>query len=204
MADVLARSGLPRTGIGEPGARRRNGPPDGLHRPGDARCGQIGAGYVPDARRGQLALPMAVAEAPAAGGCEGPVGDNAGRIRHDGALPGWSHHGTARHELRGVHSSDTLQSCCEGDVVRVAGRVVRRQRPLARAVFLTLEDEFGLIPVAVWEQRWETLKHVLRRPLVVIEGEISRRDNTLNVMAERAWPLRADLALHAGSGHDWR
>jgi error-prone DNA polymerase len=110
----------------------------------------------------------------------------------------------ARHELKGVHSSDTLQSCREGDVVRVAGRVVRRQRPLARAVFLTLEDEFGLIPVAVWEQRWETLKHVLRRPLVVIEGEISRRDNTLNVMAERAWPLRADLALHAGSGHDWR
>ena len=33
-----------------------------------------------------------------------------------------------------------------GDVVRAAGRVVRRQRPLAAAVFLTLEDEYGLIP----------------------------------------------------------
>ena len=56
-------------------------------------------------------------------------------------------------------------------------------------MFLTLEDEWGLIPVAVWEGCWERLKHALRRPLVVIEGTVSRRDNTLNVMAERAWPL---------------
>ena len=58
--------------------------------------------------------------------------------------------------------------------------------------------------VAVWEHRRETLKHVLRRLLVVIEGEVSRRDNMLNVMTERAWPLRADLKFHASFGHDWR
>ena len=86
-------------------------------------------------------------------------------------------------------NSDAVQGCRDGDMVRVAGRVVRRQRPLAKAVFLTLEYEWGLIPIAVWEGRWERLKHALRRPLVVIEGIVSRRDNTLNVMAERAWPL---------------
>ena len=40
-----------------------------------------------------------------------------------------------------VLNSDTVSGCRDGDVARVAGRVVRRQRPLARAVFLTLEDE---------------------------------------------------------------
>ena len=66
-----------------------------------------------------------------------------------------------------VLNSDTVQGCRDGDVALVAGRVVRRQRPLAEAVFLTLEDEWGLIPIAVWEGRWERLKHALRRPLVV-------------------------------------
>ena len=47
----------------------------------------------------------------------------------------------------------------------------------------------GIDPIAVWEGRWEPLKHALRRPLVVIEGTVSRRDHTRNVMAEQAWPL---------------
>ena len=51
-------------------------------------------------------------------------------------------------------NSNTAQGGRGGDVVRVAHRVVRHQRPLARAVFLTLEDEWRLIPVAVWEGRW--------------------------------------------------
>ena len=37
-----------------------------------------------------------------------------------------------------VLNSDTVSGCRDGDIVRVAGRVVRRQRPLAKAVFLTL------------------------------------------------------------------
>ena len=39
-----------------------------------------------------------------------------------------------------VLNGDTVWGCGDGDVARVAGRVVRRQRPLAKAVFLTLED----------------------------------------------------------------
>ena len=38
-------------------------------------------------------------------------------------------------------NSDPVQGCRDGDMVRVAGRVGRRQRPLAKAVFLTLEAE---------------------------------------------------------------
>ena len=103
-----------------------------------------------------------------------------------------------------VLTSEALDGCAEGELVKVAGRMVRRQRPLARAVFLTLEDEWGLIPVTVWEQRWRLLREVLRRPVVVVAGRASRRDGTLSVVAERAWPLEV-VGLTAGSARpDWR
>ena len=102
-----------------------------------------------------------------------------------------------------VLTSDGLMGAADGDVVRVAGRVVRRQRPLAAAVFLTLEDEFGLIPLAVWPAQWERLKGALRRSLVVVEGTVSRRDDTLNVAVRQAWPLAADLDDRHGR-RDWR
>ena len=47
----------------------------------------------------------------------------------------------------------------------------------------------GIDPHRRLGRRWERLKHALRRPLVIIEGTVSRRDNTLNVMAEQAWLL---------------
>ena len=101
-----------------------------------------------------------------------------------------------------VLTSDGLLGCRDGDVVRVAGRVVRRQRPLAAAVFLTLEDEFGLIPLAVWPAQWERLKGALRRSLIVVEGQVSRRDDTLNVV-QKAWPLALDLDYRHGR-RDWQ
>ena len=100
-----------------------------------------------------------------------------------------------------VLTSDTLGGCADSDVVRVARRVVRRQCPLVKAVFLTLEDEHGMIPV-VWERRWPQLRQALRQPLAVVQGEVSRRDGTVNVVAERAWPL-GGLAGVEGRP-DWR
>lgn len=99
-------------------------------------------------------------------------------------------------------TSDALGGCADGDIVRVAGRAVRRQHPLAKAVFLTLEDEYGLAPVMVWDSRWSRLRWALRQPLAVMEGEVSRRDGTLNLVATQAWPLgRWD---GVGVRPDWR
>ena len=92
-----------------------------------------------------------------------------------------------------VLTGDGLLGSSDGDTVRVAGRVVRRQRPLAAAVFLTLEDEYGLMPLAVWPAHWERLKGALRYSLMVVEGTVSRRDDTLNVAVQQAWPLSLDL-----------
>ena len=49
----------------------------------------------------------------------------------------------------------------------------------------------------------EQMRYALRRPLAVIEGTVSRQNNTLNVMVERAWPLpvllMTDTAARTGS-----
>ncbi len=170
----------------------RAGALDGLDGVDDRRQAlrQVGAGYVADVQRGQLALALPTATMPAAIS----VQSGAERMLDEYALLGLCPDGQVMELARpllGPHvlNSDTVQGCGDGDVVRVAGRVVGRQRPLAKAVFLTLEDEWSLIPIAVWEGRWDRLKYALRRRLVVIEDTVSRRDNTLNVMAERAWPL---------------
>ena len=89
-----------------------------------------------------------------------------------------------------VLRSNQLDGIAHGTIVRVAGRVVRRQRPLAKAVFMTLEDEWGLIPVAVWPDVWQAYKQELKQPLVVIQGEVSRIDNTMNIATHCAWGLK--------------
>ncbi len=164
---------------------------------------QVGAGYVSGVRRGQLALPLPVNPLAAL-----TATSRARRVLDEYAMLGLCPDGHVMELLRPqlgpeVLTSDGLLGCRDGEVVCVACRVVRRQRPLATAVFLTLEDAFGLIPLAVWPAQWERLKGALCRSLVVVEGWISRRDDTLNVAAQNAWPLALHLDYRYGR-QDWR
>ena len=202
LSDVLARSGLSREALEN---LTRAGGMDGLSDFSDRSTAlwQVGAGYVPGVRRGQLALPMAVADAPASLAARERIDRMLDEYAMMGLCPDGHVMELVRHELTDVFSSDELLGTADGDTVRVAGRVVRRQRPLAAAVFLTLEDEFGLIPLAVWPAEWERLKGALRHTLVVVEGAVSRRDDTLNVVAKKAWPLSVNLD-NIRSRPDWR
>ena len=203
LSDLLARSGLPREALEN---LARAGAMDGLSVCADRRSvlWQVGAGYVSGVRRGQLALALPAANPPQA---LAPT-SRARRMLDEYAMLGLCPDGHVmellRHQLGPeVLTSDGLLGCRDGDVVRVAGRVVRRQRPLAAAVFLTLEDEYGLIPLAVWPAQWERLKGALRRSIIVVEGTVSRRDDTLNVAVQDAWPLALDLDHRHGRA-DWR
>ena len=91
-----------------------------------------------------------------------------------------------------VLNSATVQGCRDGDVARVASRVVRHQRPLAKAVFLTLEDEWGLSPSPSGKAAGSGSNTPCGGPLVVIEAR-SCRDHTLTAMGERAWPQSVPL-----------
>jgi DNA polymerase III alpha subunit len=82
--------------------------------------------------------------------------------------------------------SDEIPHLKEGMEVWTAGLVVRRQRPSGKAVFITLEDEFGHIPLIVWPAVYAEYRLVLREPVLLVRGKISRREGTLNLVVEHA------------------
>jgi DNA polymerase III alpha subunit len=74
----------------------------------------------------------------------------------------------------------------------VAGLVaVRQSPPTAKGfVFLTLEDEWGLINVIlrpdVFQAHRETF---IGASVLVVEGTVQRASGQLNLLADRAWKL---------------
>ena len=81
-----------------------------------------------------------------------------------------------------VLNSQEVVSLADGTEVAVSGLVIRRQRPLSKAVFITLEDEFGHIPLAVWPREYQRYRLAIREPVLVVRGEVSRRDGVMNIV----------------------
>jgi error-prone DNA polymerase len=77
-------------------------------------------------------------------------------------------------------------------VCKVGGMVITRQRPgTAKGfVFLTLEDEMGLVNVIVNPAVYERNRRVIRAAsALVIEGTLQKEQGTLDILAKRFWPL---------------
>jgi len=92
-----------------------------------------------------------------------------------------------RLEGRGVLSSRELESVRDGRRVRVAGMVaVRQAPPTAKGfVFLTLEDEWGLMNVIVAPRLFKGQREVWAEGLVLtVTGRVERGDGQVNVKAE--------------------
>ncbi len=90
-----------------------------------------------------------------------------------------------------VLSSKDIPKLTDGDEVTTAGLVIRRQRPLGRAVFITLEDEFGHIPLMVFPQTYERYEHKFKSPFLIVGGRVSRRDGTQNIVVTRVTTFSA-------------
>ena len=93
---------------------------------------------------------------------------------------------------RGVLSKAELEARPDGETVRVAGWMVIRQRPPTAKghVFITLEDEEGLINLIVRPQVYERYRDVLRNePLLWAEGRLQRESHALSVLVHRAGTL---------------
>ncbi|MGH2459601.1 MAG: DNA polymerase III subunit alpha [Chloroflexota bacterium] len=99
-----------------------------------------------------------------------------------------------RRRLRalGVVTSDKLDRWPAGTEVRVGGLVVCRQRPATAKgfVFLTIEDETGLVNVIVRPDVYQQYRDPLRNhALVAVVGTVQRAFGTVNVVARRAVAL---------------
>jgi error-prone DNA polymerase len=70
--------------------------------------------------------------------------------------------------------------------IRIGGLVVTRQHPMTAkgTVFLALEDETGMVNVTLWPDTWARFRGVVRRhALLLVDGELQRERNVVNVVA---------------------
>jgi error-prone DNA polymerase len=107
--------------------------------------------------------------------------------------------------LRGVMRAGDLKRVRAGRRVRVAGAVITRQRPgTAKGfVFLTLEDETGIINVIVRPDLFtEERMTVVGAPFLFVEGILQNIDGVTSVKAERVEPLSGQDVLV--DSHDFR
>lgn len=89
---------------------------------------------------------------------------------------------------RRCRSSRDLQAVEHGRPVSVAGLVIGRQRPQTASgvIFVTLEDEFGLVNVVVWHDLAERqLRVLVQSQLLRIDGHLETEDGVRHVIAGR-------------------
>ncbi|XLX38408.1 error-prone DNA polymerase [Ectopseudomonas mendocina] len=89
---------------------------------------------------------------------------------------------------RRCRSSRELQAVEHGRPVSVAGLVIGRQRPQTASgvIFVTLEDEFGMVNVVVWHDLAERQRRVLvQSQMLRIDGHLETQDGVRHVIAGR-------------------
>jgi len=212
VEDLVRRSGLDQRGLrhlAEAGAL------DGLlpHEP-DVRKRRAALWAVLDAARGDAGplaprgcAPSAASAAPL------PPMTRAELTEADYRMTGISLAGHPMSHVRGVLTSngvrsarDLLRHGRDGETVAMAGLVICRQRPgTAKGfVFLTLEDETGLINVVVTPQRFERQALLISRtPLLLVRGVLQVEQSVVNVRAARFRALEAAVGAEFAQRHDF-
>jgi len=107
----------------------------------------------------------------------------------------------------GMMRSSEILSLFSGTKVRTAGYVVCRQAPgTAKGhVFLTLEDEEGLLNIVLKPHIYQKHRYLVRtEPILLVEGVLQKREGIANIVAERIAPVRQERerqqALHPPPG----
>jgi len=95
-------------------------------------------------------------------------------------------------DVSNVLSAARLPAMPNHLVCKVGGVVITRQRPgTAKGfVFLTLEDETGLVNVIVRPDIYERFRRVIRQSqALIIEGVLQKEQGCIDVLGKRFWPL---------------
>jgi error-prone DNA polymerase len=143
-------------------------------------------------RRTQLALPIEPPQAPPLE----PLGDWGELIadfRSTGIALGKHPMELMRPDIDpALLRSSELERAGDGSTVEVAGMVVARQRPgtAKGIVFMTLEDEHGIVNVIVPKRVYERHRATVRAAVMVrAPGRLERREGVVNVLVDRVEPL---------------
>jgi error-prone DNA polymerase len=95
-----------------------------------------------------------------------------------------------REKLEQLHilKTDDLKSRRNGDLVKVAGLVLVRQRPgtAAGICFITIEDESGCANLVVFENLFDKFrKEILQSRLLMVEGKLQVEGEVIHVIVQR-------------------
>ena len=94
-------------------------------------------------------------------------------------------------------ASRDLIGVASGRQVRVAGLVTGRQKPQTASgvIFVTLEDEFGMVNVVVWHELAERQRRALvGSQLLQVEGKLESQDGVRHLIAGRLTDLSVLLS----------
>jgi error-prone DNA polymerase len=209
-SDVVARSGLDRRGLrllAEAGAFDAFFPDEPVPRKRRAALWRMLADFRGDAG------PLARYEAPAPPPRALPPMTQPELTEADYRLTGISLMGHPMRHLRdallpnGVRTArDLLTRGRDGERAAVAGLVICRQRPgTARGfVFLSLEDETGIVNVVVTPQRFERQALLISTsPLLLVRGTLQVEGTVVNLRGDVFRQLAAGVGEDHARGHDF-
>ena len=106
-----------------------------------------------------------------------------------------------------VVSAAKLAQLEDKSAVRVAGLVLVRQRPATAkgTVFMSLEDETGLMNLIVWKRTWERFRKVAKHAAALfIEGKIEKADRVIHIVPSKIDDLSHALQGLASRSRDFR
>jgi error-prone DNA polymerase len=95
-----------------------------------------------------------------------------------------------------IQSSKDLDHFNDGDMVKVAGLVLVRQRPgtASGICFITIEDETGIANLVVFKKLFDKYrKEIVRSRLLMIEGKLQREGEVVHVVAKHCHDLSGML-----------
>lgn len=94
----------------------------------------------------------------------------------------------------------------QGARVTVAGLVILRQRPGTAngVIFVTLEDETGVVNIIVWRKIYEAFRRaVIAGRLLRVTGRLQRDNNVTHVIAEQVEDISPMLDQLVQPGLTW-
>ncbi|HEX6226368.1 MAG TPA: error-prone DNA polymerase [Chryseolinea sp.] len=99
-----------------------------------------------------------------------------------------------REQLEMLHilSTSALDKSKDGDLVKVAGLILVRQRPetASGVCFITIEDESGCANLVVFQKLFdEYRKEILQSQLLMVEGKLQREGEVIHVIVKRCFNL---------------
>jgi len=99
-----------------------------------------------------------------------------------------------REKLDQLHINPTanLENIAAGELVKVAGLVLVRQRPgTAKGVcFMTIEDETGFANLVIFKDRFDNYrKEILQSRLIMVEGKLQKEGDVIHVIVSKCHNL---------------